>query len=332
MGDSTTGYPAPPGYDVEVTADPATIGEPRQLVDFGSQPGGTAPAAVTGGILDVRPPKRDLRMNRRVLVTQGASANDDLAFNARAVIVDNDTGQWLFEAASRRYVPPGCFGAVLQFPSGSQILAVQWQAPPGVTQPAGIVGSQALLIYTEELLDPSPGVIVAGTASGGGTGGATAVTVVGADAAQDADANPPDGTDVIGFLMGFNGATWDRLRTISAVAAGLGVLQVAGVPRSTPATGTSVANTAQTLTIPGVAGQRIRVTAAYAIANGAGGAGGLISDGAGLSFACNATGSGTFESFGEGGIAAAVGASVTFVIGAAGAGITTTASLAYFIA
>jgi hypothetical protein len=177
MSDSTLGYPEPTGYDSDTPLNPQTMGEPRPLADFGAAPGGQAPASVTGGKMDARQRKTDLRMNKRITPTQGVTYSDDIGFNARSVIVDNDTGQWLFDSASRRYVPPGCFGAVLQFPSGSQIANVLWVAPPGVTQPVGIVGSTAVLIYTEDMLEPSSGVIVTGTATSGGTAGAGVVSI-----------------------------------------------------------------------------------------------------------------------------------------------------------
>jgi hypothetical protein len=194
MSDSTLGYPEPTGYDSDTPLNPQTMGEPRPLADFGAAPGGQAPASVTGGKMDARQRKTDLRMNKRITPTQGVTYSDDIGFNARSVIVDNDTGQWLFDSASRRYVPPGCFGAVLQFPSGSQIANVLWVAPPGVTQPTGIVGSTAILIYTEDLLDPSSGIIVGGVAGTGGTAGASVTTGA---AAGGASLGAPPAADVL---------------------------------------------------------------------------------------------------------------------------------------
>lgn len=187
MADSTFGYPEPSGYEADVVVNPDTVGDPLKPSQFAAPPGGSAPPSVTGGDVDVRPRKRDLRMNKRFTLTQGTPYSDDLGFNARSLIVDNHTGQWLYDAASRRYIPPSTFGVVLQFPSGSQIGSLSWVAPPGVTQPAGVTGAQAVVIYTEDLLDPSAGIDDAahvGVGSGSGIGAAgvlgNGVTVVAA--------------------------------------------------------------------------------------------------------------------------------------------------------
>lgn len=153
--------------------------------------------------------------------------------------------------------------------------------------------------------------------------------IVGAQTPADTLAVPTDALDVRSFPEGFNGATFDRLRTASAAGTGLGVLLASGVPLASQ-TATSGTNASQTLTITAVAGQRIRVVNAYAVAS-SGGAGGTISDGVNLNFSCNATGGGTFQSFGQGGLVAAVNTNVTFTVGAAGTGNTTTASLAWWI-
>lgn len=173
MGDSTIGYPEPPGYEADIVVNPDTVGDPLRPSQFAAPLGASSPSSATGGQVDMRARKHDLRMSKRLTLTQGTAFGEDLGFNARSLIVDNNTGQWLYDAASRRYIPPGCFGAVLQFPSGSQIGALTWTAPPGVTQPAGVVGSQAVVIYTEDFLDPSAGVI-----SGSGTGQPTGVVAV----------------------------------------------------------------------------------------------------------------------------------------------------------
>jgi hypothetical protein len=143
-------------------------------------------------------------------------------------------------------------------------------------------------------------------------------------------AAPSDALDVLSFVMGYDGAAWDPLRTVSALGAGLGVLLSSGPPL-VGATQTSAVNTAQTLTVPGVAGQRIRLVLAVAIASG-GGSGGNIQDGAANIFGINATGGGEVLPFGEGGLALTAGNSLNVTMGAAGAGFTTTLSVAYFIA
>ena len=158
MGDSTFGYPEPPGYEADIVVNPETVGDPLRPSQFAAVPGGDAPPAVTGGRMDIREKKRELRMSKRMTLTQGTAFGDDLGFNARCLIVDNNTGQWLYDAASRRYIPPGIFGAVLPFPSGSQVGTLTWTAPPGRAQPTGFAGSQAVIIYTEDMLAPSPGV------------------------------------------------------------------------------------------------------------------------------------------------------------------------------
>lgn len=62
-----------------------------------------------------------------------------------------------------------------------------------------------------------------------------AVTVVGATTPADAQANPTTAVITESFNVGFNGATWDRLRTVSAAGAGLGMLKV-GISGATATT------------------------------------------------------------------------------------------------
>lgn len=254
---------------------------------------------------------------------------------ACTVIAANYSSQYAYIPAGNIWMPPGAMGWCIPIQKATETAMVLWSvAPPGLTQPAAVGGGVLVTWWTEAELPPSmansettPSApdfvqLLAGVAAIG--------TVSGTQSPADALATPADAVDVRSFLEAFNGATSDRLRTVSALGSGLGVLLSSGVPLLSQS-GTSGANAAQTLTITGVAGQRIRVANAYAIASAAG-AGGAISDGASLSFACNATGGGTALTFGGGGLVAAVGASVTFVIGAAGAANTTTASLAWFIA
>lgn len=97
-----------------------------------------------------------------------------------------------------------------------------------------------------------------------------------AEGLADAD----DGRGVVATgPSGFNGATYDRLRTISAAGDGRGVAAVLA-PSSTPSSATSGANAAVAITYGAVAGQRHRLTALSTSYSGAPNGGVVVTDGA----------------------------------------------------
>ena len=91
-------------------------------------------------------------------VTQ--TLQQELAFPAKSLIVDNHSNQYLYVPNSLRYVAPNALGVVLGYSESSR-LTILVQAPPGVTQQAPIPAQTATITAVESELPPSYGAFSA---------------------------------------------------------------------------------------------------------------------------------------------------------------------------
>lgn len=106
------------------------------------------------------------------------SSADLIGFNARSVVVHNYAPQFVYLPDARTWVPPGAFNVVLRLPYAVEQARFTFAPLPGFAQPAANVGAGCITLWTEELLEPSPGVLlpglsVAAVVTGAGAGGAS---------------------------------------------------------------------------------------------------------------------------------------------------------------
>lgn len=121
-----------------------------------------------------------------VILRAGTSLAQSLPAEAHTVKIDNPTLQWLhLPDVADGYVPPAQIGYIVNLPGVLQARA-EWAAPPGIAQPAAILGQQAVLRFYSGQLPPNAGssiginVSVSGEISGAdlritGLSGANAV-------------------------------------------------------------------------------------------------------------------------------------------------------------
>lgn len=90
-------------------------------------------------------------------VTETKNLNNQLTYIARAAVVDNLTGSWLYVVSGGRFIPPYTYGAVVPL-SGTQSAQLQWVTPPGISPATvGTPLGQANAIFTDEPLASSNG-------------------------------------------------------------------------------------------------------------------------------------------------------------------------------
>jgi hypothetical protein len=185
-------------------------------------------------------------------------------FEAHAIFVDNLSNQFLYFPTANKWVPPYSVGVVIPVTRGVSTLDVKFIAPANFALPPVIALQFVSLQAYEGWLAPSSGVDISQVATGidtdtnvdqWGGGLITSTPYLQADALNVSTSSlVPVGV----FPDIFNGATWDRQRTMSPVGDGLGVI-LASQPSSTPLAATAN-NAVATLTIAAVAGQQHRVT------------------------------------------------------------------------
>ncbi|HEV3129595.1 MAG TPA: hypothetical protein VGY32_11465 [Solirubrobacteraceae bacterium] len=149
-------------------------------------------------------------------VNTGRLLDRSAGFPWHTLQIDNYSRIWLYVPAANRYIPPFVFG--IQFPifPASTKVEIDAAAPPNFTQPAAGAGDIFSVTCYEAMMEYSPGLPVQ-SQGGAPSGAVTGMLVIGADTAQDGDANPTDAIDTIDFNMVFNtitGNTWDRMREV----------------------------------------------------------------------------------------------------------------------
>lgn len=159
-------------------------------------------------------------------VPAGASLNLNLAFEARAVKIDNPTVQWLHLLdAADGYVPPGQMGCVVPLPGLDEIRAT-FEAPPGVAQQAPVTGQRAIVRAYSFWMPPSPGSATQVQQAGTGVQPGN-VTVLGTSVFISPPAltlNVPAGTIAVGYEIL---STISNLKEISIVGVTTGRAYVA---------------------------------------------------------------------------------------------------------
>jgi hypothetical protein len=188
-----------------------------------------------------------------------------LDFEAHSLIVDNWSAQYAYFPTANKWVGPFQIDKIISVPRGCTSIDVKFVTPiPGTIPLPAVVANQFLTVQAYEgFLAPSGGTDVSQTAVGIDTdsnidqwGGAT----VGAAGVPNSDGNAPSivSPQVQTVLDAFNGSAIDRVRTMSGVADGLGVL-LTTQPSSTPLAA-SANNAVATVTIANVVGQLHRIT------------------------------------------------------------------------
>jgi hypothetical protein len=124
-------------------------------------------------------------------------------------------------------------------------------------------------------------------------------------------------------LFAYNGATQDRIRSVSGVGEGQGVVQAMAPSSTAPAAAAPAANTAATVTFAAVAGQSHRLTFLVVSYSGAPTGGRLtVADGATTIIDIDVTAAGPFVvPLPNGGIKGTVATAMTITLAAGGAGV-----------
>jgi hypothetical protein len=89
-------------------------------------------------------------------VANGTNLRTQVGFLARSAIIDNNTSAFAFYQPAGVYIPPHK-GRAVSFP-GTHEVALIWQAPPGVTQPAAITTEQAQVKVFASAIAPGAGL------------------------------------------------------------------------------------------------------------------------------------------------------------------------------
>lgn len=92
------------------------------------------------------------------LTPGGAVLQAQLGFQARSVVVDNLTSQFLLVGASGQRVAPYTPGFIVRLPAGTQQAGAQFATPDGVMAPPANGAERATLRYLDLELPPSPTV------------------------------------------------------------------------------------------------------------------------------------------------------------------------------
>jgi hypothetical protein len=210
-----------------------------------------------------------------------------LDFEAHSLLVDNWSAQYLYFPTANKWVSPFQIDKVISVPRGCTTLDLKFITPlPGTITLPAVVANQFVSVQAYEgWMAPGGGTDISQAAVGIDTdtnidqiGGSTLTGANAVDSAgvplvrlsNSAGAGgivaivPGDGITanvalyVAAALEVFNGATMDRLRSISGVGDGFGVA-LASQPSSTPLAA-SATNAVATVTMAAVAGQQHRVT------------------------------------------------------------------------
>jgi hypothetical protein len=80
-------------------------------------------------------------MNSTYQVSPNVNLDVQLSFQASSVVIDNNTNQWAYQPDTGRWIQPYSTANAIKLPA-TQKGYIQWQSPPGITQPTVNPGEQ----------------------------------------------------------------------------------------------------------------------------------------------------------------------------------------------
>lgn len=90
----------------------------------------------------------------------GVTLEQQLGFLSRSVTIDNMTSRYMYVHNVGRFIPPYTHGVTMML-TGTQKAVIDWIAPPGILEPALVVGQSAYALFRSD----RPAVVGTGSIS-----------------------------------------------------------------------------------------------------------------------------------------------------------------------
>lgn len=108
-------------------------------------------------------PEFPLQQYARFFRTTPGSLNEQLAFQAQSVRIDNFSSHWIYVQSAGMYLPPFIYGAIL--PLQPAVMVAGWitQPPLGHADASTALDSNVITIWFEDAIPPSSGTVTPST-------------------------------------------------------------------------------------------------------------------------------------------------------------------------